>query len=97
MWLQKQRGYRATTILVAAGLAMAELLPQPSSAAVYYPWRAQYYDAGSTIERNFLTRDQRRTSLGGIGGYCSENPKPPSACQGSAVPPPPARQRRPAR
>jgi hypothetical protein len=85
-----------TTIFATAVLATVGFLPRPSAAAVYYPWCAQYYntiDGGRSCA--FVTRDQCRASLGGIGGYCYENPTPPSVYQSSAVPPP--RPRRPAR
>jgi hypothetical protein len=84
-----------TTLLAAPVMAMLEFLPHPSVAAVYYPWCAA---SEHTIEGGrscaFLTRDQCRASLGGIGGYCYQNPNPPSVYQGSAAPPVTAEQQR---
>jgi len=83
-----------TAILVAAVLATIEFMPRPGAAAIYYPWCAQYYNLSSSRSCAFVTRDQCMASLGGIGGYCYDNPKPRSVYQGSAVPPPSAQQHR---
>jgi hypothetical protein len=85
-----------TAILVATVLVIMELLLRPSAAAIYYPWCAVFYNNNGTRSCAFVTRDQCRASLGGIGGYCYENPKPTSVYQGIAAPPVPLRsQRRP--
>jgi Protein of unknown function (DUF3551) len=87
-----------TAILATAALAVVEVMPRPAAAAIYYPWCAAYYiGQGGARSCAFLTRDQCMASLGGIGGYCYENPKPPSVYQGSAVPPQQPQQRRPTR
>jgi len=81
-----------TTLLVAAMLTMVEFMPRPSVAAIYYPWCAQFGASPASRSCAFLTKAQCTASLGGIGGYCYENPKPPSVYQGSAVPTSPAPQ-----
>jgi hypothetical protein len=86
-----------TKVLVAAMLVSLEFLPRPGAAAVYYPWCAQYFNNDGTRSCAFVTRDQCRASLGGIGGFCYENPKPPSVYQSSGVPLTPSQQRPPAR
>jgi hypothetical protein len=89
-----------TTIFVTAVLAMVELLPRPSAAAVYYPWCFQHYDLSQTLECAFVSRDQCSASIPGIGGYCEMNPYPRSFYRsylpGAAAPSSPP-LRRPAR
>jgi hypothetical protein len=84
-------------VLGAAALVLVEFVPRPSAAAIYYPWCAQLdiRDGGRTCA--FVTKAQCMASLGGIGGFCYQNPNPPSVYQSSAVPSPPSPQRRPAR
>ena len=83
-----------TTLLVVTVLTMVEFMARPSAAAIFYPWCAQYYYSVSSRSCAFLTKAQCTASLGGIGGYCYENPKPPSVYQGSAMPPSQTQQRR---
>jgi hypothetical protein len=74
------------TILLFAALAVPTLIP-PSSALAYempydpYPWCAVYSGgAGGASNCGFLTIEQCRATVSGIGGFCAPNqfynPKP---------------------
>jgi len=87
-----------TVILAIAALAVVEFTPRPSEAAIYYPWCAEYgtRSAGS-YDCSYVTKSQCMATVPVNEGHCFQNPKPPSAYEGSAVPPQPSQQRRPPR
>ena len=59
---------------------------RPGQTASYWPWCAQYFDAGAKHECSFISWEQCMGSVRGIGGYCHANPYAP--------PPAPARSAR---
>lgn len=64
----------ASAIVLAAGLAS-----QPAQAQQQgdpYPWCAQYAGSGLGGSSNcyFLTLEQCRATVSGVGGYCNHNP-----------------------
>ncbi len=52
---------------------------RPSAAREWYPWCAQYYDIRQITECSFMTYEQCRASISGIGGNCIQNWYPPPA------------------
>ena len=76
-------------ILATVVLAIVEFMPRPSSGAIYYPWCADYgLRSSGSYDCSFITKNQCMATVANQG-YCFQNPKPPSAYQGSAVSPPP--------
>jgi hypothetical protein len=47
---------------------------QPGSAEVIYPWCAQYSGRAGGTNCGFVSYEQCRATVSGVGGYCSLNP-----------------------
>lgn len=64
---------------VVMTLSVAFALPTQARAEVQYPWCAQYggHDYEGT-NCGFVTLEQCRATISGIGGYCYENPAYPA-------------------
>jgi hypothetical protein len=63
------------TLLVAAGaIAGMAAFSQPAAAAIEYPWCAEYggHDGGAE-NCGFVTLEQCRATVSGIGGFCQRN------------------------
>ena len=73
------------TLLGAALLpAAGSLFVTPARAEVQYPWCAQYGGGRNGMDATncgFVTLEQCRATISGIGGYCYENPMYPGAAQ----------------
>jgi hypothetical protein len=53
--------------------------PRPSAAREWFPWCAQYADTRNLVECTFMTFEQCRVSVSGIGGSCVQNVRQPPA------------------
>lgn len=66
------------TAWLAAGTMLAALVTvsSPARAEIIYPWCAQYSDKTGSGGTNcgFVTVQQCRDTISGIGGICYENP-----------------------
>ena len=62
--------------VLAAGVVALVADVRPSAAREWYPWCAQYYDIRAITECNFMTFEQCRASVSGIGGNCIQNVRP---------------------
>ena len=62
--------------LAVQGIAALALLAgvESSGAEVVYPWCAQYGTKGGARNCGFVSWQQCRAAVSGVGGYCSENP-----------------------
>ena len=70
---------KQTLLVLAAVMAVLVAEPRPSAAREWYPWCAQYADIRAITECNFVTFEQCRASVSGIGGSCVQNVRPPPA------------------
>ena len=77
-----------TIILATLALSSTVLAQAPASALPYdpYPWCANYGgDASGSSNCGFLTLEQCRATVSGIGGFCDHNqfynPRPGAARQ----------------
>ena len=81
-----------TIILATLALSSTVLAQAPASALPYdpYPWCANYGgDANGSSNCGFLTLEQCRATVSGIGGFCAHNqfynPRPGAARQRTHV------------
>lgn len=63
---------RSILVMTAALALLAGV--RPSDAEITYPWCAQYAADSAGENCGFTTLEQCRATLGGIGGYCIQNP-----------------------
>ena len=70
MWL------RVLTVLLTAAALFGEGAGAQSETA--YPWCAIYSTKGGTPTCSFITREQCKVSVSGIGGICIENTVAPA-------------------
>jgi len=65
--------FNAALLAILAIAAMA--VPAKQAAAIEYPWCAQYGGRGGGGGRNcgFVTLEQCRATISGIGGWCEPN------------------------
>ena len=70
---------KRTLFVLAAGLVALVADVRPSAARQWYPWCAQYYDTSAITECNFMTYQQCRVTVSGIGGNCIQNVRPAPA------------------
>jgi len=68
---------KQTLFVLAAAVAALVADPRPSAAREWYPWCAQYADIRAITECSFVTFEQCRASVSGIGGNCIQNVRPP--------------------
>jgi len=68
---------KQTPFVLAAAVAALVADPRPSAAREWYPWCAQYADIRAITECSFVTFEQCRASVSGIGGNCIQNVRPP--------------------
>jgi hypothetical protein len=67
---------RATKLIVSVLVGVAAVAAQtPAGALPYdpYPWCAQYSGDGGGTNCGFLTIEQCRATVSGIGGFCVPN------------------------
>ena len=66
-------------IAAAAMLGVPSIMASPARAEIQYPWCAQYSDHNSNGGTNcgFVTLQQCRDTISGLGGVCYENPMYP--------------------
>jgi len=60
-------------VLTLSVLALSTMVA-PSRAEILYPWCAQYNTKGGARNCGFVTWEQCRATVSGVGGYCVENP-----------------------
>jgi uncharacterized protein DUF3551 len=60
-------------LLGGAIVAAAALMPATPAAAFEYPWCADYSLPGGSTNCGFVTLDQCRATVSGIGGSCRRN------------------------
>jgi hypothetical protein len=70
---------KQTLFVLAAVMAAFFGDVRPGAAREWYPWCAQYYDIRAITECSFVTYEQCRASISGIGGNCIQNPYSPPA------------------
>jgi hypothetical protein len=65
--------FNAALLAILAVAAMAA--PARPAAAIEYPWCAQYSggDTGGALNCGFVTLEQCRATISGIGGTCEPN------------------------
>ena len=72
---------KMTGLLAAAGAVLAATfaVASPARAEIVYPWCAQYSDklGGGGTNCGFVTLQQCRNTISGLGGICYENPAYP--------------------
>jgi hypothetical protein len=79
--------------VLLGGLALLAVgLTSAPAAAQEYPWCAYYDQEGTVTNCGFVTIEQCRATVSGVGGYCGENPFYATAVR--KVPRPPAKPRR---
>ena len=62
------------TLLLAVGMLMAVSAANPATAAVEYPWCADLGKELGATNCGFVTIEQCRATVSGIGGSCVPNP-----------------------
>ncbi len=79
------------TIVLALATLVAALAAdlRPSEARPWYPFCATYADRSGATSCSFYTYQQCLDTVSGIGGFCKNNPFPPTEA------PPPVRVKRP--
>ena len=75
-------GAAAASLLMALMITVAATA---SASAQVYPWCAEYSggDTGGATNCGFVTLEQCKATISGIGGGCYENPSYPAASQRS--------------
>jgi hypothetical protein len=65
---------RPALLATAIVTALALLAPTAGQAQIYYPWCAQYSGMGGGGRNcGFVTLEQCRATVSGIGGFCERN------------------------
>jgi uncharacterized protein DUF3551 len=67
------RRWLARCAPVLFGVAMVTMANAPA-AAIEYPWCADYNLRGGATNCGFMTWEQCRATVSGVGGYCRQNP-----------------------